>query len=81
MQQVILSNGGGANETSGRQPKYKANVDFYFLNIVSQNCLCPVMFLNTLSVNMKNTCFIFEYMEAGGIWLPTVSTYRMGGGD
>jgi hypothetical protein len=34
MQQVIISNGGGTDEKgSGRQPKYKANRNFYSLNV------------------------------------------------
>lgn len=38
------------------------------------------MLLNIV-FNMKSTCFLFEHMEAGDSWLPTVSIQRVGDGD
>lgn len=71
MQQVILSNGGGAHEKkNGRQPTYKVNIGFYFFKTLFSKVACALWCSWTLAVNMKYTCFIFEYMEAGGIWLP-----------
>lgn len=60
----------GHMKKNGRQPTYKINIGFYFFKTLFSKVACTLWCSWTLAVNMKYTCFIFEYVEAGGIWLP-----------